>query len=166
MFPMAFNYKQWSDQRMLDAVKKVDSVKFASTFAFASQQLNHMIIVEEIFKSHLLGSNNPHSCTNTQIVPELSELEIRLIHSNDWYMDYVAQKWNDGWEQEWVDFQFTDGKFGRMTRQEILFHIINHGTYHRGAIGHALDLVQANRPADTYTLYVHAVQPERREYKA
>ena len=46
-----------------------------------------------------------------------------------------------------------------MTRQEILFHIVNHGTYHRGAIGHALDLAGAPRPADTYTLYIHSAQP-------
>jgi uncharacterized damage-inducible protein DinB len=50
-----------------------------------------------------------------------------------------------------------------MTRQEILFHIVNHGTYHRGAIGHALDLVGAVRPADTYTVFSHSVEPSRRE---
>ena len=38
-----------------------------------------------------------------------------------------------------------DGRDGGMTRQEILFHIVNHGTYHRGAIGHALDLAGAPR---------------------
>lgn len=50
-----------------------------------------------------------------------------------------------------------------MTRQEILFHIVNHGTYHRGAIGHALDLAGAPRPADTYTVFIHAAQPQRRD---
>jgi len=49
-----------------------------------------------------------------------------------------------------------------MTRLEILFHIINHGTYHRGAIGHALDLAQVSHPADTYTVFIHATEPERR----
>ena len=51
-----------------------------------------------------------------------------------------------------------------MTRLEILFHIINHGTYHRGAIGHALDLAEVPHPADTYTVFIHAAQPERREH--
>lgn len=31
------------------------------------------------------------------------------------------------------------------------------------SFGHALDLAGAPRPADTYTLYIHSAQPERRE---
>ena len=50
-----------------------------------------------------------------------------------------------------------------LTREEIIYHLINHGTYHRGAIGHALDLAAAPRPADTYTVFIHAAEPERRE---
>jgi uncharacterized damage-inducible protein DinB len=65
------------------------------------------------------------------------------------------------WSQP-VCFQFVDGKPGRMTRLEILFHIINHSTYHRGAIGHSLDLAQVPHPADTYTVFIHAAEPERR----
>jgi len=49
-----------------------------------------------------------------------------------------------------------------LTREEVIYHLINHGTYHRGAIGHALDLARAPRPADTYTVFVHAAEPERR----
>ncbi len=60
-------------------------------------------------------------------------------------------------------FQFVDGKHGTMTRREILFHIVNHGTYHRGAIGHALDLAGVSHPADTYTVFIHSAQPVRRE---
>ena len=51
---------------------------------------------------------------------------------------------------------------GSLSREEILFHLVNHGTYHRGAIGHALDLANAHRPADTYTIFIHAVEPSRR----
>ena len=34
-----------------------------------------------------------------------------------------------------VDFVFTSGKPGRMTRGEILLHICLHGNYHRGNAG-------------------------------
>ena len=62
-----------------------------------------------------------------------------------------------------VLFNLVDGKRGAMTYHEILFHIINHGTYHRGAIGHALDQAQVPHPADTYTVFIHEVEPECRE---
>lgn len=50
----------------------------------------------------------------------------------------------------------------KTARLQGLYHLINHGTYHRGAIGHALDLAGAARPADTYTVFVHATELGRR----
>jgi len=49
-----------------------------------------------------------------------------------------------------------------LSREEAIFHLINHGTYHRGAIGHALDRAEGSRPADTYTVFIHGAEPERR----
>jgi uncharacterized damage-inducible protein DinB len=63
---------------------------------------------------------------------------------------------------ETIHFTFTDGKRGSLSREEVVFHLINHGTYHRGAIGHALDLAQAPRPADTFTVFIHSAEPGRR----
>ncbi|MDF3933878.1 DinB family protein, partial [Pseudomonas citronellolis] len=81
--------------------------------------------------------------------------------SNRWLLAY-AQALSEADAGQWLDFRFADGQAGRMTRREMLFHLVNHGTYHRGAIGHALDLAGAPRPADTYTVFIHAVQPQRR----
>ena len=86
------------------------------------QQLNHMVIVEE--------------------------LKQRLCDATFWYINYV-QKLEQEEKGRVVLFTFVDGKCGAMTCLEILFHIINHGTYHRGAISHALDLADVPHPADT-----------------
>lgn len=48
------------------------------------------------------------------------------------------------------------------SREEAILHLVNHGTYHRGAIGHALDRADGNRPADTYTVFIRGAEPERR----
>jgi uncharacterized damage-inducible protein DinB len=39
---------------------------------------------------------------------------------------------------ETLDFRFVDGSAARMTRGEMLFHVVNHGSYHRGAVGNVL----------------------------
>lgn len=162
MFIEAFKYKQWADRRTLDAVVEIDGSAHPSSVAFARQQLNHMIRVEELFRARLLGECEPHSSTNTELTPDLDDLDRRISASNLWFIRYVEQL-----EPSLVNrsrkFQFVDGKQGAMTLQEILFHVVNHGTYHRGAIGHALDLAGAVRPADTYTVFVHAAEPSRRE---
>jgi len=162
MLTDAFNYKQWADRRTLDASKAIEAKEPSATVSFIRQQLNHMVIVEELFRARLLGDEPSHRSTNTEIVPTLNEIDLRLTQSNQWLIRYVADLDSETLNDQ-VLFQFVDGKQGRMTRFEILFHLVNHGTYHRGAIGHALDLAKAVRPADTYTVFIHALQPERRQ---
>lgn len=158
----AFKYKQWADLRTLAAIRNLDGRAFPSAVAFALQQLNHMVRVEEMFRARLLGAPSPHSSTNTEVVPGFDELSKRLGDSNAWFAGYVAGLALSDRDQLF-SFQFVDGKAGTMSRLEILFHIINHGTYHRGAIGHALDLAGVPHPADTYTVFIHSAEPERRE---
>jgi uncharacterized damage-inducible protein DinB len=157
----ALEYKSWADRRTLDAVGTLDPVQRASSLAFARQQLNHMVRVEENFRARLQSNPELHPSTNTEVVPELADLDQRLTVSNAWLASYAADL---GAEQahQTLNFTFVDGLRGSMTREEIFFHIVNHGTYHRGAIGHALDLTSANRPADTYTVFIHALEPHRR----
>jgi uncharacterized damage-inducible protein DinB len=161
MLQDALRYKLWADRRTLDAVAEIDERRFPSAIAFALQQLNHMVRVEELFRARLLGHREPHSTTNSDSIPALSDLDWRLSTSNGWLQTY-ARTLEPAQRIESIHFQFVDGKRGTLSREEILFHMVNHGTYHRGAIGHALDLAQANRPADTYTVFIHAAEPDRR----
>ncbi|MGQ0510158.1 MAG: DinB family protein [Betaproteobacteria bacterium] len=157
----ALRYKAWADRRTLDAVAGINAQSFPSAIAFARQQLNHVVRVEELFRARLLGTKEPHDSTNSEVVPELADLGRRLAASNDWLQGYAGSA-SLTLLQERVRFTFTDGKPGLLSREEILFHLINHGSYHRGAIGHALDLAHASRPADTFTVFIHAAEPHRR----
>lgn len=161
MLKQAFDYKQWADQRALEAARTLDAVAQPQAFAFVCQQFNHMLMVEELFRARLLGLPAPHAATNSARLPPLDELESRLWVSDTWFADYIAGLAPASHEQI-ICFDFADGQAGSMSRLEILFHIINHGSYHRGAIGHALERAGAQRPADTYTLYIHAAEPQRR----
>ncbi|MBS0354931.1 MAG: DinB family protein [Proteobacteria bacterium] len=155
-------YKAWADQRTLDAVARIDRETHVAQFDFARQQLNHMVRVEELFRARLTGGAEPHDSTNTPELPPFETLAARLGASNQWLQDYAQALQPDHLEQR-IHFTFVDGKKGALSREEVLYHLINHGTYHRGAIGHALDLAKAPRPADTFTVFIHATEPDRRE---
>jgi len=161
MINEALSYKAWADKRTLQAVKKVDESLNAASYAFMLQQINHMVIVEDLFRSRLLNKPPPHSDTNSIVVPDFARLESRLITSNEWYLNYVTtlsvEKFRDV-----ISFVFADGKSGSMNIEEILFHIVNHGSYHRGSIAHALDLAGVAHPTDGYGIYIHEKSPERR----
>ncbi len=160
MLDQAFGFKRWADERTLDAVARIDKVSHSDSYAFTLQQLNHIVIVEELFRSRLLTEAPPHSSTNTDLVPDLPELTSRLSSSNDWYADYVASIENP---DKRVTFAFADGRRGAMSIHEILFHILTHGSYHRGNIAHALDLAGVPHPGDGYGIYIHEKEPSRRE---
>jgi uncharacterized damage-inducible protein DinB len=154
-------YKAWADRRTLDAVAQMDRTVNPATFEFVRQQLNHMVRVEELFQARLRCTPKPHPSTNTVKLPDLEELDARLSASNLWLQSYAQSLPTEKLSQT-VHFRFVDGQAGTMSNEEILYHLINHGTYHRGAIGHALDLANTPRPADTYTVFVHCSEPERR----
>ena len=161
LFDDAFAYKRWAMQRTLEAIRAVDARAFPASVAFARQQLNHIVIVEELFRARLLGEAPPHAATNSARVPALEALAMRLEASDQWYAAHLAALAPAQWYLA-LRFRFADGRDGCMTRREILFHVLNHATYHRGAIGHALDLAGVPHPADTYTVFIHQAQPQRR----
>ena len=160
MYIHAFNYKKWADKRTLDAIEEIDRNVFPGSYAFVLKQLNHMVIVEELFKSRLLRKSAPHERTNTELVPEFTELKGRLLGSDCWYSSYVCELES---VEEQVSFTFSDGKKGMMTIEEVLFHILNHGSYHRGNIAHSLDLASVPHPIDGYGIYIHEREPQRRK---
>jgi len=155
-------YKAWADARILAAVALIDRTLHATAFDFARQQLNHMVRVEELFAARLLHDKEPHDSTNTAQLPDFENLASRLEASNRWLLHYARQL-RAAELAQCLHFTFVDGQQGAMTREEVLYHLINHGTYHRGAIGHALDQAGAARPADSYTVFIHATEPGRRE---
>lgn len=158
----AFRFKQWADLRTLAAAKQIDQRRYPEALAFIRQQLNHLVIVQDLFRARLRNEPRPHEATNSQSVPSLSSLENRLLESNNWYLDFVQTR-DMNRDQELLRFEFTDGKAGAMTRHEILFHIVNHGSYHRGSMARGLDLGGVAHPADIFTMYLHDVEPERRD---
>ncbi len=155
-----FEYKAWSERRLLAVVEQVDND--SDLMAFCRQQLNHMLIVQELFCARLFGDKDPHQETNTGSLPQLSELRSRLASSNFKLNTFIGNL-DLTVEKEPVNFTFVDGLKGRMSVLEILVHLTTHGTYHRSAIGHRLEQEGYTRPADTFSMFVHQSEPIRRE---
>ncbi len=161
MLQQMFAYKGWSDNRIFEAITKLDIAVFSDTYSFVLQQLNHLVIVEELFKARLLNKRQPHPNTNSEVVPSLDDLLTRLDRSRQWYCEYIEKLPQSELERQ-LSFTFVDGKKGCMSISEILFHIVNHASYHRGSIAHALDLAGVAHPSDSYNIFIHSTEPERR----
>ncbi|MFT3762932.1 MAG: DinB family protein [Pseudoxanthomonas sp.] len=165
MLTSLFQYKAWANAGLLAAVAGIDGERFPDELRKAIRILNHTHVVDRIFAAHLTGTTHAHAATNTEETPGLAALAEGVRRSDAWYVGYVRDL-ETGSIDERIRFRFTDGQAGEMSRGEMLHHLIAHGAYHRGAVGAILKSLSIKPPADTFTAYLHATQPQRREAAA
>ncbi len=62
-----------------------------------------------------------------------------------------------------MTFRFIDGGFGQLTVEEILLHLLTHGSNHRGMASRVLAENGLERPKDTFTRYLYDGANKKRE---
>ncbi|HBF31722.1 DinB family protein [Rhizobium sp.] len=165
LFNSFFSYQAWANNAFLDALETLDRTQHEAEHHQARRLINHTHVVAQIFAAHLLGRPHGYTSDNTAETPELAELRSAVAASDQWYLDYVR---SIAPEQrcETIAFSFTDGDKGTMTREEVLAHLIMHGSYHRGEISRILAQTSAQLPWDTFAVFLHQTQPDRRQHGA
>lgn len=159
--PSLYAYKAWANAELFDLLATLPTEQAAALHT-CLRTLNHIYVVDRLFRAHLSGEPSPYNATNTEATPSLQHLRDDVAATDTWYADYVA-KLNGESLREMVAFTFTDGDKGQMSREEILLHIITHGGYHRGNVGQVLKSIGVAPPRDLYTKFLHASDPERRK---
>jgi uncharacterized damage-inducible protein DinB len=157
-----FAQKAWSNNELFHKLATVDAEPHRQTLYHAIRTLNHIYVVDRIFQAHLQGVAHPYESTHTDEMPQLGELQFNVAETDAWYCRYVSEL-SDGFLEESIGFRFTDGDAGRMTRGEILAHIITHGAYHRGNVGQLLKSIEVAPPRDLFTKFLHITEPARRQ---
>ena len=157
-----FQYKRWANEELLALGEASQAVLPEGDRRLFVRILNHTYVVDRIFASHLQGlPQTAYAATNTEETPALPALREAVRASDDWYLQYAGGLTADQLAEP-VQFRFTDGDTGTMTRAEILNHVVVHGTYHRGAAGRILAGHAVPLPRDSLTTFLHRLQPERR----
>jgi len=157
-----FRHKAWANEELFAELEKLDPAAHEAERHTAIRLLNHIYVVDRIFAGHLRGEPHGFAATNTPETPTLAALRDAALASDRWYLDYVgAVSAQD--LAEVLSFTFTDGAAGSMSRDEMLGHVITHGSYHRGAVGRIMSQVSVPPPRDTLTVYLHRSEPQRRE---
>jgi len=161
LFEELYRYKLWANREILAMTQAVDAAQHANDRHTVIRILNHTYVVDRIFAGHLTNTPHLYKATNTEETPTLGDLTESISKSDNWYLNYVAGLVPSALA-ETISFKFTDGDSGSMTRQEMLMHLINHGSYHRGAAGRILAQLSIAPPKDTFTAFLHQSEPHRR----
>ncbi|MDW5418719.1 DinB family protein [Iodobacter sp. CM08] len=156
-----FAQKSWANGELFNVMAAIPASEHAAPVHTAIRTLNHIYVVDRIFRAHLLGEKHEYSATNTKETPELDSLNFAVAETDHWFEEYVTNITDESLAES-ISFQFTDGDAGRMTREEMLVHVITHGAYHRGNVGQVLKDIEIAPPRDLYTKFLHVSQPTRR----
>lgn len=136
-FLMLFAYNAWADDVLFAAMRDLpDEVPYrpsGTLFKSMVGTLNHNYQVDLIWRAHLLGQ--PHGFTSRRDVlhARFDDIVAAQADMNAWFTGWCATQ-SAASLDEVVTFRFVSGEPGRMRRSEMLFHLVNHKTYHRGWI--------------------------------
>ena len=154
-----FRYKAWANDELLTALARLGGDSVIARLAIKA--LSHSHIVDRIFAAHVRRLPHLFTSANSREMPTLEDLSADIRRSDREFVDYVLTL-DRAQLSEIVDFAFTDGAPGRMSREEMLMHVIIHGTGHRGQVSAVLLLNSLPPAKDGFTTYLHEVEASKR----
>ena len=154
-------YNAWANGLIFDAVAALPEGEATkprpSVFRNMVHTLNHYYVIDRIFQAHLEGRSHGYSARNTPEHPPLAELWRAQKDLDRWYVNWSDQI-SDAALDERVSFTFVGGGEGVMTRGEILQHLVNHTSYHRGFVAQMFYDVPARPPTTDLTVFLRDFQ--------
>jgi len=154
-----FSYKAKANDEMLAALRQFEEASPAREIAV--RVLSHAYAVDQIFAANLRRAEHVYTSPNPSQAPSLDDLSAAIKRSDRWYLDYVSGL-DEAQLAERIDFTFTDGLPGRMSREEMLMHVTVHGEYHRGQISLIMMENSITPPGDGFTSYLHKAEASAR----
>ena len=158
---MLARYNAWANKVFFDAVAALPPGEAekprATLFRNMVHTLNHNYVIDRIFQAHLEGRRHGYTARNTQEHPPLAELWRAQQEVDAWYVRW-AESIAEPKLDEVVEFEFVGGGEGAMTRGQMLLHVVNHTSYHRGFAADLFFQVPARPPVTDLTVYLRDVE--------
>ncbi len=156
-------YTVWADDVMLKNAEQLSEDKLTAArdtlFKSIAGTFDHTLVVAEIFKAHLEGTTHPHHARYRDENIPFPEVAQRLRAINVYY-EGLARECTPVDLAETITFEFVGGGGqGSMTREDILLHIVNHATYHRGFVSTLLYPLKTKGAASDLTVFLRDVWP-------
>jgi uncharacterized damage-inducible protein DinB len=157
---MLTRYNAWANRLIFDAVAALpegEAVKpRKSLFKNIVHMLNHNYVIDRIFQAHMEGRTHGYSARNTPDHPPLGDLWLAQQEVDAWYIAW-SDALTDATLAGTVNFTFVGGGEGALTRGEILLHVVNHTSYHRGFVAQMFYEVPARPPTTDLPVYLRDV---------
>lgn len=152
-------YRAWADEALLAAVRALPGHELTApqpiVFGSLLRTLHHVQAMDAVWRAHLLGEAHGYTTRNPEACPTFEALAERQHALDRWYVDYADALTADAAARV-VEFEFIDGGRGALTRCDIVLHVVNHATYHRGHIADMFYRCGATPPVTDLPVYLRA----------
>jgi uncharacterized damage-inducible protein DinB len=154
---MLARYKAWGDEVFFDAVaalpEGVASRQRPTLFKSMIGTLNHILVVDLIWQAHLEQRPHGFAARNLVLHAELPALRRAQREIDDWFIAWAADQ-SEASLRERLPFAFISGEAGAMTRGDMLLHVVNHTSFHRGWVSEMFFDVPARPPATDLPVFL------------
>jgi uncharacterized damage-inducible protein DinB len=148
-----FQHKAWCNRGLAAALRAAPAEADRRQMAVALLTFEHTWIVDRIFKARLVGEDAGLTSVVGARVSDLEALSRAMGETDAWYEAY-ATRVTPAELEEALEFTYVDdGQPGRMTRGDMLAHVITHGASHRGAVGKMLEGMGVKGAPDSITTF-------------
>ncbi|MEM8498130.1 MAG: DinB family protein [Pseudomonadota bacterium] len=150
-------YKQWANDLLFSAAKELTEAELTAqrsiVFGSILRTLNHTFAMDLVWQANLLGRPHSFSTRNPDECPSLEQLLIDQNELDEWFISYAEALTSEN-EDHIVGFTFVGSGPGAMTRRDILLHVVNHGTYHRGNVTGIMYDCSVEPPTTDYSVFL------------
>ena len=152
-------YKAWANGLLFDALAKLPAAELTAprpiVFGSILRTVNHVHAMDQVWQAHLEGRPHGFTTRNPLDAPPLAELREAQRKIDAWYVSYAGSL-SEGAQAERVDFTFIGGGDATLSRRDIILHVVNHGTYHRGNVAAMLYQLGVTPPTTDLPVYLRA----------
>jgi uncharacterized damage-inducible protein DinB len=159
-------YSAWANSLLYSALGELPDVELTTprqiVFGNLIRTLNHVYTIDLVWRAHLEGMAHGFTTRTPDVLMSLSAMRTAQAALDRWYIHY-AEEMSDHLGEQIVDFTFIGGGEGSMTRGDIVLHVVNHTTYHRGHIAAMMYQIPALPPTTDLPVFLRnaALQIER-----
>jgi uncharacterized damage-inducible protein DinB len=131
-----FAFNAWANHRIIEATDALTAEQFTkpmqSSFSSVRDTLVHIWAVEWVWLERMFG-RSPTGFPEAMDFPDLASMRPRWAEIEKNWLEYVSRLDENELAEE-VDYKTLSFGPSRSPRWQMMQHVVNHGTYHRGQV--------------------------------
>lgn len=150
-------YHRWAHQRLRERVDEMSEEAYHAEAGIAFDTvhgtLNHMLLVDNLWYHRLREEVYEFDSLTQELESQPEKLWLKLVARADHFID-MLETMGEEYVQTTFTYENSAGLEYENERGQILAHVFNHGTHHRGQISAAMTVLGYEWPKLDYLYFL------------